>query len=148
MDLLGSRLPLPIVKLSELDDSVCNRIQPLNIFQCEVYQTVLNNSILAWYVNINGIEKTLTFLENELGDTGYSLKKENVSEFELTASTHIVRNKTHCTEPILVSTLIVHPPTSSINITKPFNVTCDIHHTSILHRPINVTTTHHDLTGI
>ena len=72
MDLLGSGLLLPIVKLSELDDSVCNRIRPLNIFQCEVHRTVQENSTLAWYVNINGTEsEDLIFFENELGDTGY-----------------------------------------------------------------------------
>ena len=146
MDLLGSRLPLPIVKLSELDDSVCNRIQPLNIFQCEVYQTVPDNSTLAWYVNINGTESEDLILFVKLNGTGYFLDQKNLLESNLTASTHIVRDKTPCTEPILISTLTVHPP---INITELFSVTCDIDHASIPHSiNVTVTTTQHELTGI
>ena len=147
MDLLGSGLPLPKVKLSELNDSVCNRIRPFSIFQCEVYQTVPDNSTLAWH--INGIEsKPLVVFVNDLSGTGYSPNERTVSEFKLTAATLLMSNKTHYSEPILISTLTVHPNASIINITEPFNVTvtCDIDHTSI--SPCSVTTTHRDLTGI
>ena len=147
-------LNLPVViKLRELDNSICNCIHPLSIFQCEVYQTFPDNSTIAWYVNINGTEsKRLVFLKRELDGnvTGYSLKEEIVSKFKLTASTILVHDKTHCTEPIVISTLTVHPPTfiNNVNIDPfEFNVTCDIQHTSIPPK-CNIATTHCNLTGI
>ena len=150
VDLLGSGLLLPIVKLSELDDSVCNRIQPINIFHCEVYQTVQDNSTLTWDVNINGTESKMLgiLLEHDLGGTGYSQTPKNkVLEFNLTASTHIVHDRIHRTEPILISTLTVHPP---INITEPFSVIiCGIDHISMPDSiSVTVTTTQRELTGI
>ena len=144
----------PLVKLSELDDSVCNRIRPLNVFLCEVYYQILPDGInyqLSWRVNINGtISEDLIFLNHDINGTGHFPKNETVSGFKLIASTLLERNKTHCTEPILISTLTVYPPTN--NVTENFNVSCEIHHGSLVNstNPINVTDSHryHDLTGM
>ena len=136
-----------------MGDSSCNCIRPLSIFQCEVYQTFPDNSTIEWYVDVNGTEsENLVIFERELDSNvaRYSLKEESVSEFKLTASTILVHDKAHCTEPIVISTLTVHPPTSIINVNIDpfeFNVTCAIQHTSIP-TICNITTTHRNLTGI
>lgn len=141
----------PIVKLSELDDSVCNRIRPLNVFLCEVYRTLPNDYQLSWYVNINGaISEDLVFFKSDLDNTGYFLRSETISGLKLTASTRLERNKTQCTEPILISALTVHPDPLTNNITKNFSVSCVFDYISVTN-PLNLTIsgfTHHDLTGM
>ena len=152
--LLNLTRPPVVIKLRELDDSSCKCIGPLSIFQCEVYQSFPDGSTIEWYVNINGTKSdSLIFLKSVLdgNGTGYSLEEEIVSEFKLTASTILVHDKAHCTEPIVISTLTVHPPDSITNVnidSFEFNVTCDIQHTSIPPNICNITTTHHNLTGI
>ena len=140
----------PLVKLSELDDSVCNRIRPLNVYLCEVFQISPHNYQLSWHVKINGtISRDIIFLKHN--GTGYSLQNETISGFELT-STLLEHNKTHCTEPILISTLNVHPPTNNINAQNFLSVSCEFDHIILsVKDPINVTVdgiTHRDLTGM
>ena len=82
-----------------------------------------------------------------LRDPGDYLKEETLLGYKLRAIL-LEHNKTHCTEPTLISTLTVLPPI--LNITEnlsPFTVLCEVVHTSLSYS-INATTQrHHKLTG-
>ena len=124
----------------------------LNVYLCEVFQISPDNYTLSWHVNIILMAQLVnTFLKRDLIGTGYSLKNETISGFELT-STLLEHNKTHCTEPILISTLNVHPPTNNINAQNFLSVSCEFDHIILsVKDPINVTVdgiTHRDLTGM
>ena len=130
----------PSVDLHETIDSYCNHI-PLYIFQCKVYGIDPNGSSLVWYVNISGKEsEKLKFInENDFR------KEENISGYNLTAMLP-EHNKILCTEPTLISTLIILPPIIP-NITEnlsPITVSCEVDHTSLAY-PINDTTQRHQL---
>ena len=110
-----------------------------------MYGTIPDDLFLEWDVNINGTknEGDLSFIN------GIDFrKKDNISGYNLTVTVMPSKhNKTHCTEPTLISTLwIVHPILNASENILPFiNISCEVNHQSgqAAGYPITETTQRH-----